>query len=407
MEAVWNVFENGGYAGIVSLGSGIKSGSNFGHCGDLTAAYGGQAIKILRVTATQLKYEISVLKAEVAEEDEQISFDELVSLTSVYSAAQKVVSQVNSSESTKDILLDSSGLLPRIIRPQQPRAKKSILLLYNISRHEISGDDEDVVGRLVSAVSFRLDIEIRLFGASHITGKESKSPQEIVEGIIIEDCAYFLQQVPPVLNFDVTGGFCLISDITNLSPAQALKKLDWQRDNPPPSTSIPTALYRKSDSAFQFLRRQIESEKQFRVINHTLRPIISDGERVLICSIKVKQKLINMADRMGSAEEKRRARMIFLPVEERAGLKSNTGEFLDGIPTLQVLGVDSFDEMQISLDDEWIEREVLATALEYTEKTRNPSITVTGNLKVAKKLVAKSDRSSWLVINSRSLTGGY
>ncbi|KAK7205813.1 hypothetical protein BZA70DRAFT_143168 [Myxozyma melibiosi] len=407
LEAVWNVFEHGGYSGVVSLGSGIKPESSGGYAGDLTAAYGESVVKISRVTVSQLKREIATIMLELADDEQQMSVEEIVSMTEVFRAVEKVVLDVKGSEYCHDALADSEGFLPRLLRPQRSMERAVTLLVYNIGEQDLLGVDGEIVRNFVSVISSSLKIDVRLFGDHTLSFENDRSAKEIIAAIMKEDHHHFLTQVPPMLNFDVTGGFCLISDITNLTPEEATRKLDWQRDNPPPSTSAPDELYQKSANAFQFLRNQIEAERQHRVLHHVLRPLVEGGERTLICSRQVRQKLIDMADRMGSAEEKRRARLIFLDIDARDGFTSSCGEWLDSIPKLRVIGPEVDQEKISSPNEAWIEEGVLRVALDYSRQTEKSVMHVTGNFKVAKQLAKKLEGSGWLIVNSRSLAGGF
>ncbi|KAK9469951.1 hypothetical protein V1512DRAFT_257394 [Lipomyces arxii] len=306
-QSAWSVFASGVYPGIVSLGSGVKPGSSGGYSGDVTAEHGSLVLLVSRMTIDRLRRELAILQYEMADDEDECTLQELVPSLDLYRSTMKLVYEVSAPVDCNAILADSNNEFPRLLKPVELKLRSVKLVFVNIDLDHSSVEDVQLFHAVSEIISKQLNVQI---DARTFTRLPAES---LITNMIRYDSAFFLKHISTTLNFDVTGLLSIVSDITNLPPVDAIARLDGQRDGSsgPPGKSY---VHRKSSNAFAFLRKQIEAERAFRSTKTTMR-VLCDN-RSLQCTEAVKNKLVDMAIKMGSRDEQRRVNDLFDMSEE-------------------------------------------------------------------------------------------
>ncbi|KAK9446471.1 uncharacterized protein V1518DRAFT_423824 [Limtongia smithiae] len=413
LEVVWDVFASDIYAGVVSLGTSAKSSAAGACAGDITAEYGSHTVKITRLSVSVLRQELAILAAEMGNDDydgEPMEIADLVHMLRVYKVLENLVFEVQKT-APRDCLAEDGGLLPRVLGSRATTERRVTLLFHNIELETLSSQDREFATCIAGVLRKSLQIEVEFYTKPTQARRDA---HKIVSELRRQDEEFFREQVPYVLNFDVTGVLCLVSDITNLSHGKTLEKLSCQRQHPPPSTSESGKPYMKSDNAYAFLEKQIAAEKCHRVIYDVILPLTERQtcNTKLICSRRVGERLLDMVRRMGSAEENRRAKLIFTALQDRSP-EHLRGEVVDRLPCVSMIDTEVKDGVTEALSVDFIAQNMLEVSTQYSHATGTAMVaTVTGNYKMALQLNAREKRSGsspscMLVVNSRSLIGGY
>ncbi|KAJ8099320.1 hypothetical protein POJ06DRAFT_269381 [Lipomyces tetrasporus] len=396
LEAIWAIFGSGQYSGVISLGSSVKPGGHGGYCGDLLVDYGEHIVKISKVTAHQLKRELGTLMTEMADnEGNNFRVRDWIPYLDVCKMAQKVAQASDVAEPIiEDLLSASDQGFPRILRHPVRKFKRQVTIAFcNTTESE---EDLELIEAVKAELELHLNVKVQLFDLTRV---EILSTSELVMKVIAGDTRYFKAQIPPVLNFDVTGLLCIVSDITNLDPDRSHERLESQRH-------LATGRYRKSGNAFVFLKRQIEAEKCRSVMDTILSLVCASQDsdrRIFTCSASVKEKLLDLVSKMGSSEEKRRTQLLF---NSDVTLRNDREETLTGIPNIIVFDASSSTGDVGAIDEVLVADKMLGCAAEFGGRE---VMTVTGNYKMAKQLRSRLDwkfSRGILVVNSRSLLGG-
>ncbi|KAK9238223.1 hypothetical protein V1525DRAFT_359017 [Lipomyces kononenkoae] len=396
LEAIWEIFAAGQFAGIVSLGSSTKSdvhgGYRGGYRGDLIADYGAHVIKISRVNIQQLRRQISSLKVELTEDTDNLRTRDWIPYLQEYKVAQKLASAV-AKPTVEDTLLMYNGL--KVLRPPRDFNRQVTIALCHKSDCE---EDIELLEMIKAEFELGLRVNVQLFDLKQV---ETISTSELVNRNLANDTRYFSCQVPSVLNFDVTGLLCIVSDISNLNFDQSETRLELQR-------SLAHVRHKKSENAFAFLKKQLEAERYYRVrriIVSLIRGTPDLDRRILTCSSGVRDKFLDMVAKMGSSDEKRRAQLLF---DSDETLRIDREAILPGIPDIIVL-----DHTPSICDGAPMNEELtdcgMCIATEFCRTRSTGFMMVTANFKMAKQLRSKLDgvfSKGILVVEPRSLLGG-
>ncbi|KAK9325921.1 hypothetical protein V1517DRAFT_342985 [Lipomyces orientalis] len=399
LEAIWAIFGSGQYSGVISLGSSVKPGGHGGYCGDLMVDYGEHIVKISKLTAQQLKRELGTLMTEMAnDEGNNLSVRDWIPYLDVYKMAQKVEQASGVAEPIiEDILSVGDRGFPRILRHPIRKLKRQVTIAFcNTTESE---EDLELIEVIKAELELRLNVKVQLFDLTRV---EILPTSELVMKVIAGDTRHFKAQIPPVLNFDVTGLLCIVSDITNLGPDRSHDRLESQRH-------LVSGRHRKSENAFIFLKRQIEAEKCRSVMDTVLSLFCATKDsdrRIFTCTASAKEKLLDMVSKMGSSEEKRRTQLLF---DSDVTLRNDREETLASIPNIIVIDAPSLTDDIDPIDEALIADKILGPAAELGRRLGREVMTVTANYKMAKQLRSRLDgkfSTGILVVDSRSLLGG-
>ncbi|KAK9460377.1 uncharacterized protein V1516DRAFT_712438 [Lipomyces oligophaga] len=397
LESVWQVFTSRTHTGVISLGSSAKSNAAIG---DLMALYGRLAIKVSRVTVQQLNKEMVRIAAELGEDNLEECFEECCMNTDVYNVARKLARWVASRlEDDEDMLANGNDGGVRILCAKIREQATGTIVFTGCCESYLAGPDQAFLNRFLEFIQRSLSIDTLV-----LSKKERLSNSEIASGILSEDRKCFESQIPELFCFDVTGLLSLVSDVTNLAPDEALARLARQKEKRQQGTE-----YRKSENAFAFLEKQIESERSGqRVLKGVLEPLLRDGNRQIVCGARTLESVKKMVLRMGSQDERRRTAEIFQTINLIPDIDLGTKK--DQLQLDQHLNQEPSEPFA---DEEWIIRHVLTPAELWARKNNMEAMFVTGNLRMAKQLCklrktspSFSTGTPMLVVGSRSLVGG-
>ncbi|KAK9369577.1 hypothetical protein V1509DRAFT_657771 [Lipomyces kononenkoae] len=355
LEAIWKVFTSGQFGGIISLGSWPKSDEHGGYCGDLIADYGARVIKISR-------REVLSLKTELTDDTDNLRTRDCIPYLQEFKVAQKLALAVTK-PSVEDSLLTYNGL--KVLRPSRDVDRQLTIAFCHMSDCK-----EDL--ELLEMIKARFELALKQV--------EAIATSELVERILAKDTRYFSCQIPPVLSFDVTG--------FNLNFDQSQARLEFQQS--------------LAHNAFSFLKKQIDAERYQSVRGIIVSLIHGTRDRdgkILMCSLSVKNKLLDIVAKMGSSDENRRAQLLFQSDE---ALHIDREVMLPGIPEIIVLDHSSSICERVAINEE------LTDLAEFCKSLRAGFMMVTGNFKMAKQLRSKLDGvfgKGILVVEPRSLLG--
>ncbi|KAK9313804.1 hypothetical protein V1524DRAFT_435094 [Lipomyces starkeyi] len=388
LEAIWKIFTSAQYVGVISLGSSVKPGEH----GDLIVDYGEHIIKVSRVTVQQIERELGALKAEMVDDKDNFRARDWIPYLDIYKVAQRIASDV-ANPLVEDPVLRYQGL--KFLRSSR-NVKRQVTIAF-CCRSD-SEEDRELLEIVKAEFELLLKVNVQVFDLTRV---HNISTTDLVNKVLANDTRYFLGQIPSVLNFDVTGLLCIVSDVTNLNPDQSQIRLESQQ-------SVASGTYKKSENALLFLKKQIEAERYQSVrdiIVSLVRGPHGRDRKILTCSSNVKDKLFDIVSKMGSSDEKRRTQLLFGSDET---LRIYREQMLVGIPKIKVFDTTSIRD-GVAIDEEWIACNLPVFEKEFGRTTGMEFMMVTGNYKMAKQLrrrPAEKFSRGVLVLDSRSLLGG-
>ncbi|KAK9456480.1 hypothetical protein V1511DRAFT_510288 [Dipodascopsis uninucleata] len=375
LSTTWNVFGSADPSWGLSKGT-ISLGDSTGV--DIVSEYGFRYVKVYKQSFSQLLLEMVRVKHET--DSEELLCDEIIDALRCSSVIKRIKKSQKILSSLRNSPLDANQMnFPFLIRPDRLDANKELIFVFVLDDlNDLCSKDLEILNYITKVIAERFECKMKIVQS---LDSATITTDKLADAMVKEDQEYFLEQLPSILNLDVTGILGLISDISLKEPSDTLSALEA-------STKL------KSESALKFLTSQIKSEQNHRLLCDIfyqvfrLRPDIK-----LICSDRVQQRVLDMVDIMGSCAEKKNARKLFA---------SGVGQ----IPRVEVIELDQeevdratssvtlYDDPQIS----WI----LANVFSIASKI-DGICTVTANKGIARR-ISKFGHTI-LVIQPRSLLG--